>query len=63
MLNLKRGKRDVMKGFDLEKTGWLGLPLKTWLIVIIPFILTSLAPWFVAIIINKRRAKESDFHE
>ncbi|NPV44717.1 hypothetical protein H0A61_01240 [Koleobacter methoxysyntrophicus] len=52
-----------MKGFDLEKTGWLGLPLKTWLIVIIPFILTSLAPWFVAIIINKRRAKESDFHE
>jgi len=33
---------------------WLGLPLKTWLLIIIPTLIAGIIPFITAIIINKR---------
>ena len=33
---------------------WIGLPLKTWLLIIIPTLIAGIIPFITAIIINKR---------
>ncbi|MGM0411028.1 MAG: hypothetical protein ACQEQF_09740 [Bacillota bacterium] len=38
----------------MENYFWLGLPLKTWVLIIIPTIIAGFLPFFTAIIINKK---------
>lgn len=38
----------------MEKLIWLGLPLKTWILVIIPTLIAGIIPLITALIINKR---------
>lgn len=41
----------------MDKIWWLGLPVKTWVIVIIPTFMTGIAPFIAAQIINKKDSK------
>lgn len=38
----------------MENYFWLGLPLKTWGLIIIPTLIAGFLPFFTAIIINIR---------
>ena len=38
----------------MEKLIWLGLPLKTWILIIIPTLIAGIIPFITALIINKR---------
>lgn len=38
----------------MEKYFYLALPLKTWLVIIVPTIIAGLLPFITALIINKR---------
>lgn len=38
----------------MEKIGWLGLPVKTWLVIGVPFLLSALAPYTIAMYLLRR---------
>ena len=38
----------------MEEMGWLGLPVKTWLVIGVPFIISALAPYAIAMYLIKR---------
>jgi len=45
----------------METIGYLGLPVKTWLVIGIPFLLSALAPYIIAIyLIKTGRASDNE---
>jgi len=43
----------------METIWWLGLPAKTWLMVILPWVVTGFLPLVAAQVINYRRKGDS----